>query len=71
LLIFDEVTDKTMLAPFFMAHGVDCLQQSVRPSVSGVWWVKTGGIWQPALCYVTIILSNAASARCHNTNVAV
>jgi len=22
LLIFDEVTDKTKLAPFFMAHGV-------------------------------------------------
>jgi len=23
LLIFDKVTDKTKLAPFFMAHGVD------------------------------------------------
>jgi len=30
LLIFDEVTDKTKLAPFFMAHGVHVLQPLLK-----------------------------------------
>jgi len=40
LLIFDEVTDKTKLAPFFMAHGVCVylLLLSEFPNSSGYWF---------------------------------
>jgi len=36
LLIFDEVTDKTKLAPFFMAHGVEVTWNILWRPVAGI-----------------------------------